>query len=157
MMRRFAIGLLAVAAVLLSASAASAQSSSYGAPTPSSDNQTVSQGSNITINFQNMPPSTDFSAVVQSITMTLPTQHSDANGNVSVTFNTAGLAVGEHTLTLTGGGTTAVAHFTVVAGSALPRTGSSSALPLTSIALALLAAGGLLVLVARRRRISTAD
>jgi len=125
---------------------------------PGSDNQTVGEGDTITINFVNLPPNTDFSATVQSTPVALPTQHSDAAGNMAVTFSTAGLEAGAHTLTVSGGGVTVVAHFTVVAagaaattGAPLPRTGSGSTIPLFQLGLFAIAAGGLVVLAVRRR------
>lgn len=123
---------------------------------PGCNNQSVTQGSQITICFVNLPPNTDFSATVQSTPVALPTQHSDAAGNMSVTFSTAGLELGAHTLTISGGGVTVVASFNVVGaavnGAPLPRTGSNSTIPLFQFSLLSLAVGGVLVLSVRRRR-----
>jgi len=160
MVRRFAIGLAAALLLLFTATAASAQTS-YGAPAPGSDNQTVTQGDSITITFNGLHPNEGYDGVVTSDPIDLGVHQSDSNGVLSFTFSTAPLAPGSHTLTVTStvDGSTAVAHFTVVAagggavtGSAIPRTGSSSTVPMTSIALSLLAVGGLIVFAARRRR-----
>lgn len=117
----------------------------------------VQQGQDHTENFDCAPPNTDMNVQVNSATvLNLGTVRSDANGRFSVTFNTGSLAIGPHTVTASGGGITLTRHFTVVspasARAPIPRTGSSSTIPMTSIALALLGAGGLLVLFARRRR-----
>lgn len=120
-------------------------------------NAQVQQGQDHTENFDCAPPNTDMNVQVNSATvLNLGTVRSDANGRFSVTFNTGSLAVGPHTVTATGGGITLTRHFTVVgpaaAGTGIAKTGSGSTIPMTSIALALLGAGGLLVLFARRRR-----
>lgn len=120
-------------------------------------NAQVQQGQDHTENFDCAPPNTDMNVQVNSANvLNLGTVRSDANGRFSVTFNTASLALGPHTVTATGAGITLTRHFTVVgpaaAGAPIPRTGSSSTIPMVSIALALLGAGGLLVLFARRRR-----
>lgn len=166
MLRRIAIVLMTVVALTGFSGIALAQS--YGSPGVSGDNQTVAEGDSITITFTNLPPNTDFDVTVQSTVIDLGVHTSDANGNLTVTFSTAGLEPGSHTVTATatnGSGVTAVAHFTVTgasaggtsgttSGSALPRTGSSSTVPALSIALAIFALGGLLVFVSRRRRLA---
>lgn len=165
MLRRIVMVLAIVFALVTAGGAAHAQSSSsYGTPGVVGDNQTVTQGSDITITFTNLPPNTDFDVVVNSNPINLGTHRSDGNGTLSVTFSTAGLDVGAHTVTATGGGVTAVAHFTVVAatggavtGAAIPRTGSSSTIPMTSVALTLLALGGLVVFASRRRHAHHAE
>jgi len=157
MLRRIAVVLMTVAALAGVGGTAVAQT--YGSPGVSGDNQTVAPGDNITITFTNLPPNTTFDVTVQSTVIDLGPHTSDANGTLTVTFSTAGLEAGAHTVTVTGGGVTAVAHFTITGaaagatnGSALPRTGSSSTIPVLSIALAIAAIGGLFVLAGRRRR-----
>jgi len=83
----------------------------------------------------------------------------DADGNFSGPVTVpSGASSGKHTVTAKCG--TLVMGFEIsvnppaVAAAAIPRTGTSSTIPLASVALALLAVGGLFVLFARRRRVT---
>ena len=161
MLRRIAPALVAISALMLAGTSAFAQtsSSSYGTPVPVSDSQTVIAGAEMVVAFANAPPNTEFHAEAHSDPVDLGTHTSDANGRLVIRFSTAGLEAGAHTLVATGGGVTLSSTFTVVEpeaepvnAAALPRTGSSSTIPLTNVALVLLAVGGLVVLSVRRSR-----
>ena len=83
----------------------------------------------------------------------------DGTGNFSGSLTVpSDASSGTHTVTAQCGAQVLAFEITVnpavVAAPAIPRTGSSSTIPLTSVALALLAVGGLFVLFARRRRVS---
>jgi LPXTG-motif cell wall-anchored protein len=83
----------------------------------------------------------------------------DENGNFSGPVTVPpDASPGPHTITAQCGAVVMAFEIEVnpaaVAAAPIPRTGSSSTIPLTSIALALLGAGGLFVLFARRRRVT---
>lgn len=102
----------------------------------------------------------------------LGTFTADANGDVTGTFSTAGLAVGQHRLqaVATATGESQSAAFTVIAGqgSVVPAgngggsstsgggglafTGANAVVPLTTLGVVLLLAGGAAVVVGRRRQ-----
>jgi LPXTG-motif cell wall-anchored protein len=96
---------------------------------------------------------------------------SDQNGNYSFTSNFPSVAPGVYTITATCGAVVTSTQETVLGTAAavpvaaapppttalpLPRTGSSDTLPLTRIGLAVVAAGGLVVALARKRRSAVA-
>jgi LPXTG-motif cell wall-anchored protein len=80
----------------------------------------------------------------------LGTTTSDANGHYSIAVVIpAGFSAGPATLTACG--VSIVINIGGATVATLPRTGSSSSLPMARIAVVLVAAGGLLVLSARKR------
>jgi hypothetical protein len=131
-------------------------------------NPVVPVGGTETITFTGLSPLTSYHIIVHSNPIDLGFHTSDANGNLSVTFSTAGLDVGGHTLTATSpDGKVFTAGFNVVAGStsatATASSSSSSGLAFTGaritglVALALLLLGGgfLAVRSGRRRRVTS--
>lgn len=123
---------------------------------------TVPQGGTLTLTAQIFP-----AGCVVTFTLdtgeVLGTATADASGVATLTATIpASTSKGRHTVTATGCSLVLSASFTVIdehaivrptsAGGALARTGDDSSVPLTQIGLAGVAAGGLLVLVARKRR-----
>lgn len=122
---------------------------------------TAVPGQSLTVTATGLDPGTSASAVAQSTPISLGTKTVAANGSVSFTFTVpADFEPGAHSVTITGtkagAPTTLTVNFTVVgqaaAGSDLVRTGSDSSVPMTQIGIALLAAGGAAVYVAKRKR-----
>jgi len=86
------------------------------------------------------------------------TVETDANGDFSATLP-ADLSDGTHEITASAFAGECVLGTTITkgGGAPLPRTGSSDTMPLTRIGLAAVAAGGLLVLVSRKRSAKKVD
>lgn len=152
-MRRM-LGVLGVTftALLLLASAASAQTSNN--TSVGGSDTTPDQGQTITVSGTGCPANTPVGFFFDGTPDGGTT--SDANGNFSGPLTVpSNASSGTHTITATCGAVVMAFEITVsptVATAPLARTGTSSTFPLTSAALALLGAGGLLVLFARRRR-----
>lgn len=88
----------------------------------------VAQGNSESITFSSLQPETAYHVVVHSAPVDLGMFLSDAAGSLTVTFNTAGLDVGPHTVTGTSPtGTMVSVMFTVTAPTVTPVSGSSSA------------------------------
>ena len=143
---------LAVVALLSLATTASAQSG-YNSGVLGSDTTKPAPGQTITISGSNCPPGGAVDFAVDGSPAGGTT--ADGSGNFSGTVK-APSSPGSHTVTAACGAQVLSLEIEVQqpAAAAIPRTGSSSTLPLTSIALALLAVGGLFVLVSRRRRVA---
>jgi hypothetical protein len=125
----------------------------------------VEGGQSITVSAQIFQPGTPVSFTLFSAPVVLGTATADANGVATLTATIpAGVAPGTHTIEASGTGANGqpltvtqsitVADASTGAGSNLPSTGSSSTIPMSRVALAGIAGGGLLVLLANRRRTS---
>lgn len=122
---------------------------------------TVVPGEPITISAQVFQPGSTVTFVFESAPVTLGTATANANGVATLTVEIPSTATpGPHTITASGTGAdgnplSVVINITVVgarAGAALPVTGSQGSVPLVRIGAGLLAAGGIAVLMARKRR-----
>ena len=125
---------------------------------------TPAPGQTITIVARGFQPGTDVTFTLYSQPVNLGTATADAAGNATLQATIpANIAPGTHTIEATGIGAdglprTVTLQITVVApgGGAgagdLPRTGSDSAIPMSQIAVGAIALGGLMVLVAGKRR-----
>jgi LPXTG-motif cell wall-anchored protein len=159
-MRRTAVAFTMILAALSVAGTAYAQS--YGTPVVQSSDPTPEQGQTITVSGSGCPPNSDVELLLDGQPAGSTTSNSDGSYSGSVTIP-PDESTGTHSVTANCGtevlafeievqpmGSTAAAAGT--SGSGLARTGSSSTVPLTTVALGLLAAGGLFVVIARRRR-----
>jgi hypothetical protein len=123
------------------------------------DDVTVVPGEPVTINLTGLDPGSQASGVVTSTPVSLAPKTVAADGSVSFTFVVpTDFEPGTHTVTINAvknsAPITLTATFTVVApagAGAIPRTGDDTSLPLGRIAIALVAAGGGAVYLARRR------
>jgi hypothetical protein len=101
-------------------------------------------GSTVTLQFIGPPNSTPVNVTANS--------DGTYSGNVQIP---SGATAGAHTITATCGSQVLSTTVTVgTAGTGLARTGTGSTLPLGTIGIGLVAAGGFVVLLARRRRTS---
>lgn len=157
---------LVLAVALLIAMAGTAAAQTYppagGGPVTVSDT-TPTPGQAVTIVASGFQPGTDVTFMLYSQPVNLGTATADAAGTATLQATIpANIAPGTHTIEATGTGTdglprTVTLQITVVApGGAgvgdLPRTGSDSAIPMSQIAVGAIALGGLMVLVAGKRR-----
>jgi LPXTG-motif cell wall-anchored protein len=139
----------ALVAILVLAPAASAQYEEPGEIT--TDNPTPGVGDSITVQGSNCEPNTTLTLTLtqgdQSVVVGQVTTDADGNFTTTITIPTS-FSPGPATLSSACGSLTLN-----IAGAvgALPRTGSSSSLPLARVAVVLLAVGGFLVLTARKR------
>jgi LPXTG-motif cell wall-anchored protein len=155
--------LLSAALVFLSAGTAAAQDA-Y--PPPDSedeivaDDTTVAPGEAMVLGIQVCAPGATASFVLDGSTaLGSGTASSAGRAEATVTIPSS-TSSGTHTITGScadpeGGTLTQVLSFTVTAPGAaqpLPTTGSGSTTPMTQIAIAAIAGGGLLVLLANKRR-----
>ena len=137
-------------ALLLFAPAASAQYPNDDSI--SVDNPNPNVGDSIVVSGDCFPPGSLVTVTLTQggNTVVVGQTTSDANGHYSVTITIpAGFTAGPATLTACG--VSIVINIGGTAVATLPRTGSSSSLPMARIAVVLVAAGGLLVLSARKR------
>lgn len=160
--------LLSAALLFVTAGTATAQDA-Y--PPPEGEAITVSDatpapGQQITIQACCFQPGSTVTFTLYSQPVTLGTATADANGVATLVATIpSNIAPGPHTIEATGIGMdgqplTVTQQITVVApgdgtgtgAGDLPRTGSDSTLPMTQIAIAAIAGGGLLVLLASKRR-----
>jgi LPXTG-motif cell wall-anchored protein len=135
-------------AVLLFATAASAQYPNDDTITV--DNPNPNPGDSIVVSGDCFPPGSAVTVVLTQggNSVVVGQTVSDANGHYSVTITIpAGFSAGPATVTACGLSLT----ITIGGVATLPRTGTSSSLPMARIAVVLLAAGGFLVLTARKR------
>jgi len=137
-----------VLSLMLGAATASAQG--YGTGTLGSSTTTPGPGEPFTVTGDGCAPGADVTFAIDGQAAGSTT--ADSSGNFSKTL-TAPAAPGTHSVTATCGARVLSLEITVQASTTTPlaRTGSNSTVPMTSIALVLLAVGGLLVLMARRR------
>jgi len=150
MLRRTAMALTTLLAVF--ALAATAQAQSYQTGSIGGSDTTPDPGQTITVSGTGCAPGDTVNLFLDGQPAGSTT--ADANGNFSLPLTIpSNETAGTHTVTATCGAVVLSFEITVnAAGGNLSRTGTSSTLPLSGIALALLAAGGLLLLFARRRR-----
>ena len=93
-------------------------------PTGTPGTPVVTQNGEETIVFSSLDPSTPYHVVVHSTPLDLGMMMSDNSGSLAVTFSTAGLDVGSHTVAATSPtGDVVTATFTVMAA---PTSGASS-------------------------------
>jgi hypothetical protein len=131
-----------------------AQAFAYG-PTPTAHVTVpvVVQGNDETFICNDCPKSTSMHVTVHSFNNDLGFHNTTASGDLSVTFNTTGLGLGNHSVSAEGGGATVSDTFIVIAPStspALARTGTQIG-GLVVIALGLLVGGAFVFLATRRR------
>lgn len=153
--------ILALAAVLLSAMAGTAVAQTYppGGNTATANDTTVAPGDAITLSAQIFQPGSTVTFTLFSAPVVLGTATANSSGVATLTTTIpAGTAAGTHTVEASGTGSTGAAltvvlSITVLAGgTGLAVTGSPSTAPMTQIAIGAIAAGGLLLLLANRRR-----
>lgn len=152
--------LVAVLSVVLMTTAVEAQQYPQQ-PTVTVDTPTVVQGGNVTISGTGWDPNCN---VVLSYNPVIGEAPVDADGNFTFVWNTAGVPVGTHTITVTQpcSDQTLQVEVTVLAPGTsttpttttgtLPRTGTDSTGMLLRGGLVLLALGGLALLAGRRMR-----
>jgi LPXTG-motif cell wall-anchored protein len=147
--------------LLVGATAAGAQEYPPAGDTVTVSDTTVEPGEPITVNAQVYQPSSTVTFTFFSEPVMLGTDTANGSGVASLTATIpANATPGTHRIDATGTGAdgqplTVSVNVTVLgatAGSNLPTTGSGSTAPLTQMAVAALAGGGLLVLLANRRR-----
>jgi LPXTG-motif cell wall-anchored protein len=115
-------------------------------------------GQPFTVTGVNFPANVTVTVVMNSQTVGLGTATANAVGSFTLNTQTPSVALGAHTVVATGGGVEATTTVQVVATRAgagaapLPRTGTSSTVPLARIGIALLAAGGLVLAMTHRAR-----
>lgn len=134
---------------------------------------TVTTGESVTATGTGLDPGTPATGTANSTPLALGTKTVDAAGTVSFTFTVpADFENGAHSVVIqgvkNGAPTTLTVNFTVSgaqgatttttrAGSGtIPRTGDDSTVPMTSVAIGLLAAGSGVVYLAKRRRAAAA-
>jgi len=156
--------LLAAALLFVTAGTASAQDGEYPPAEDEivADDTTVAPGEAMVLGIQVCAPGATASFVLDNST-TLGSGTADGSGRAEATVTIPSTTTpGTHTITGScadpdGGTLTQVLSFTVTAPGAaqpLPTTGSDSTTPMAQIALAAIAGGGLLVLLANKRRSS---
>lgn len=155
---------LALAAVLLFATAGIAGAQTYPpADTPSVavSDTTPAPGQPITITADGFLPGSTATFTLFSAPVVLGTATVNAQGVVSLTATIpANTTPGAHRIEVSGTGAngqplTVVQNITVTgaaAGSNLPTTGSDTSIPLTQVAIGVMAFGGLMVVMANKRR-----
>ena len=160
--------LIALSAVLLLAMAgpASAGDGYTDEDTVTVSDSTVTPGQSVTTSAKVFEPGSTVTFTFFSAPVELGTAVADAAGVATLTFEVPATATaGTHTIEASGTGADGlpltVTTTITVAGAAgagdLPTTGSSSTVSLTQVALAAVVGGGLLVLVANKRRSAKAD
>lgn len=158
--------LLGAALLFVMAGTAAAQDADAYPPTPAESltvsDTTPAPGQSITITACCFMPGTTVTFTLFSAPVVLGTATADAGGVATLVATIpADTTPGTHTIEATGIGIdgaplTVTQTITVVAAgqsaAPLPTTGSGSTTPMTQVALAAIAGGGLLVLLANRRR-----
>ncbi|MGH9085537.1 MAG: LPXTG cell wall anchor domain-containing protein [Acidimicrobiales bacterium] len=154
---------LAAGLLLLGATAAGAQQYPPAGNTVTADDTTVAPGEPITLSAQKFQGSVTFTLFSAPVVLGTATANSAGVATITATIP-SNTTPGTHRVEATGTGLdgqplTVVLTITVTgaAGSGLPTTGSGSTTPLTQLAVAALAGGGLLVLLANRRRSARAE
>jgi LPXTG-motif cell wall-anchored protein len=146
---------MAFTAVLLLAGAASAQTPGYVDPSVTVNDPNPDVGDSIVVNGEGCDPSSTLTLTLtqgsNSVVVGQATVGPDGTFSTSITVP-ASFTAGTATLSSACGSTTiTIGGAAVSPGTSLPRTGSSSTGMLWRVAVALLAAGGVLVLTARKR------
>lgn len=162
--------ILGLAAVVLFATAATA--SAQAAPPsyngrPSSvtvSDGTVEPGQTVKTDAQIFTPGATVTFTFFSAPVVLGTAVADANGVASLTWSVpANADAGTHRVEASGLGingqplTVSTTIQVAGAGSALPTTGSDSSVPLTQLAIGVMVFGGLMVVMANKRRAAARD
>jgi LPXTG-motif cell wall-anchored protein len=117
-------------------------------------------GQPFTVTGVNFPANVTVTNVFNSQPVGLGSAVANAAGSYTLNATTPAVPLGTHTIVATGGGVEASTTVQVVASQAgggaqaapLPRTGTSSTIPLARIGIALLAAGGLVLAMTHRAR-----
>lgn len=154
---------LALAAVLLFATAGAAGAQTYPPAVTESvavSDTTPALGQPLTITAEGFLPGSTSTFTLFSAPVVLGSATVNAQGVVSLTATIpSNTTPGAHRIEVTGTGAdgqplTVVQSITVTgaAGASLPTTGSDSALPLTQIAIGVMAFGGMMVVMANKRR-----
>lgn len=153
--------LLTAALLFVSAGTATAQDGEYPPAEDEivADDTTVAPGETMVLGIQVCNPGSTASFTLDNSTaLGSGTASSSGRAEATVTIPSS-TSPGTHTITGScadpeGGTLTQVLSFTVTApgGGGLPATGSGSTTPMTQIAIAAIAGGGLLVLLANKRR-----
>lgn len=153
---------LTLAAVLLFAMAGAAQAQTYPPEGDSftADDTSVAPGGTIVLGIQICRAASTASFTLESDSLGSATANTDGVATLNATIP-SDTSPGSHTITgactgADGQPLTMVLGITVE-GAAVPVTGSSNTMPMTQIALGAITAGGLLVLVANKRRAAKAD
>lgn len=150
---------LILAFVLTMANGAAAAYPPVGAP----GSPVIVQGGTETITFSSLSPDTAYIIVVHSTPIDLGTRVSDSAGDLTVSFSTADLDVGTHTVTATApNGSVVDVSFIVAASSTASSTSTSSTSGLAftgaqiygllAAALGMIVLGFMAVRMGRRRR-----
>lgn len=158
---------LALAAVALFATAGVARAQDPSYPTPgnslTADDTTVAPGESMVLGVQICQPGSSATFRLESAVLGTATANSSGVATLTATIP-SNTSPGSHTIEATCTGTngqplTQVLSFTVTGGATggLPTTGSANTTPMTQVAIAAIAAGGLLVLLANKRRTAKAD
>ncbi len=151
-MRRTVIALILIATSFAFAATASAQS--YGTTSVSGSDTTPAPGQTITVSGTGCPPNSQVNFLFDGSPAGGTTSGADGSYSGEVTVP-SDASSGTHQITVECGAVVMGLEITVspaASGAAIPRTGSSSTIPMTSVGLGLLAVGGLFVVAARRRR-----
>jgi LPXTG-motif cell wall-anchored protein len=138
-------------------------------PFVTGSDSTVTPGQSVTVVGHNLDPGSASSADLNSVTVSLGGKTVESDGTVTYTTTVPASFTGPHNITIhglsNGVPVDLVFEFVVsgqatpggsTGGGAIPRTGSSSALPMTGIGVSLLAVGAGAVYLARRRRVAAA-
>src|SRR4051812_37553513 len=136
--------------------AQTAASADYGTGSVAASDTTPNPGDTITVSGTGCPADTavDFFFDGSPAGSTTSDGSGAFSGQVTVPSDASS---GTHTITVQCGSVVMALEITVspaTAGPPVARTGSNSTIPLTQLGLALLAVGGLFVLLARRRRVA---
>jgi LPXTG-motif cell wall-anchored protein len=155
--------ILGIAALLVVVTTGAAQAQDYPPATNSisCNKSSAAPGEDITCTAQSYTGATSFD--ILSTPVRLGTVTANANGvaviNTKIPANTT---PGQHSIQSTGTGRngqqtlTLSTNITITGtGTAIPRTGSSDSLPMATIGVSAVAVGGLLLLLANRRRTVT--
>lgn len=158
--------LLATAALFATAGAAHAGDGYADDDTLTISDSTVEPGDAVTATAQTFLSGAQVTWTLFSAPIVVGTSTANAAGVATITFTVPNVPAGTHRLEATGTGAdgqplTVATTLTVTGagtgtgtgqGGGLPKTGSDSAVPMTQIALGAIAGGGLLVLLANKRR-----
>lgn len=155
---------LALAAVLLFVTVGAAQAQTYppGANTITASDTSVTPGQAVVLGIQVCRPAATATFDLDAATrLASATANSSGVASATVTIP-ASTTAGTHTIqgectAPNGTQLVQVLSITVTGGTGLPVTGASNTTPMTQIAIGAIAAGGLLVLVAKRRHDNKAD
>lgn len=167
MLRKLLPLALTLAAALAVAAPAGAQSYPPAGNTATASDTTVQPGQPVTFTAKTFQPGTEVTFTLFSAPVVLGTAIADSNGVATLTTTIPeSTSPGTHTVEASGVGANGqplTVSFTItVLGAAadaatIPATGSSSTVPMTQLAVGILALGGLLVLLANRRRAAQPD